>query len=134
MKRIVLLLAVLLLVPAGAVEARVKNPLPKVEISSIAKVHPDRERSTEYLITIDAMDPNGVMSELAVDFGDGVMVWMLLACDPETTQPGDTVTQEIAWTYAPGTYTVRAWGFSTSECFSGTFQESRIDVAQLIVP
>jgi hypothetical protein len=134
LKRIVLLVTALTLLPAGIGEAGEKNQRPGVAISSIEKAHPERPRSNEYLITVGSVDPDGVMSELAIDLGDGVVVWMLLACDPETTQPGDSVTQEITWSYAPGEYLVRAWGYSTSECFSGPFQQSRPDSELLIVP
>ena len=134
MKRTVLLLTALLLLPAAAGEARERDPKPRVEIASIEKVYPERPRSDQYLIRIDAVDKDGVMSELAIDLGDGVVVWMLLACDPETAQPGDPVMQELTWSYAPGRYTVRAWGYSTSECFSGSLQQSRTDSELLIVP
>ncbi|MGH2727119.1 MAG: hypothetical protein ACRDKS_09095 [Actinomycetota bacterium] len=129
MKRLILSLAVLLVIPAAA-DARSPNPPPDVDVS-VAKAHPDRVRSNEYVIAVDAIDPNGMMSELMIDLGDGAVVWMLLAC-PDT--PGEPVTQEITWTYAPGEYTIRASGFSTTGCFSGPVQESREDSVHLIVP
>lgn len=59
-----------------------------------------------------------------MDFGDGAMVWLLLACDPENP-PGRAATEELTWSYAPGSYRVTAWAFSSPDCFSGPFQESR---------
>jgi hypothetical protein len=132
MKRVVLFAAAFLLLPAVPVHAKGHNARPRVNIASIV-AHPATGDAVEHRITIEAFDPDGVIGELAVDFGDGVMVFILLACDPDTARPGDPVIYEIDWTYAPGKYKVAAWGYSTPECFSGEFQESRKDKARLKV-
>lgn len=133
MRRTVLLLVALLLVPASTAEAKEKNQRPRVRIGTIVETGPGEDGTTQFTIPIHAVDPDGVISELVLDFGDGVVLFMLMFCDPETTRPGDPITQEVTWSYAPGTYKLRALGYSTPECFEGEFQESKRDSAHLRV-
>ena len=128
MKRAVLLVIAFLLIPAFPAQAQGHNAKPRVTIQSI-----DALGGGDYRITIGAVDPDGVISEFALDFGDGVQVSILLACDPDTTQPGDPLTYEINWSYAPGKYKLVSWGYSTPECFTGDLQTSRRDRDRLRV-
>jgi hypothetical protein len=73
-----------------------------------------------------------VVEEIRLDFGDGAVVFALVACD-ETTKPGDPVTMNLSWTYRPGTYMLKASAFSTPRCGSGPFQEGRPDKETLVV-
>lgn len=136
MKRVLLLLVTLtLLLPGGTAQAaRTKNARPRTDVTATALGGPDREGRVDYLIRVDARDPDGRITEIAVDFGDGAMVFLLLACDPETQPPGTTVTQEISWNYGPGHYTIRAWAYSSPDCVSGPFQQSRPALANITVP
>lgn len=68
-----------------------------------------------------------MISEIALDFGGGAMVW--LACD----EPGATEVQERAWSYQPGKYRLHARGYATERCFEGYYQESKVDRARLKV-
>lgn len=129
MKRAVLFLTVLLLLPATAAEAGTRNAHPTIRFGTIT---PSTEPGA-YVIPLEAVDPDGVVTELALDFGDGVVLQMLLFCDPETTRPGDPVSQEITWSYAPGKYKLRAVATSTPDCFSGPFQDGHPAVAHLKV-
>ena len=129
MKRALLVLAVLLLLPALPAEAKARNERPRV---SIGRIVPGDEPGS-YVIPLHALDPDGFVTELFLDFGDGVQLQMLLFCDPETGRPGDPVTQEITWSYGPGKYKLRAQAVSTPRCFEGDFQNSKVDSATLKV-
>lgn len=131
MKRTLLLLTALLMLPAFPAGAKAKNERPRVHIGRIVESHAE---PGSYVIPLEALDPDGFVTELVLDFGDGVVLQMLLFCDPETGRPGDPVTQEITWSYAPGKYKLRAQAISTPGCFEGEFQESKIDSAKLKVP
>jgi hypothetical protein len=130
MKRALLVLVVLFLLPAAPAEAKAKNALPRVRIGEIVPA-PDQPGS--YVIPLDAADPDGFVTELTLDFGDGVVLQMLLFCDPETGRPGESVHQEITWSYGPGKYKLRAQATSTPRCFDGEFQDSKVDRAMLRV-
>jgi hypothetical protein len=129
-KRTLLVLVALLLLPATAAEAKARNEHPTIRIGTIV-ASPDEPGA--FVIPLDAVDPDGVIGELALDFGDGVVLFMLMFCDPETTRPGDLIHQEITWNYAPGKYKLRAVASSTPDCFSGPFQDSRPAVKHLKV-
>jgi hypothetical protein len=125
MKRaLVLAIAVALLFPAAPALAAGRNTKPVVKIASVEPLG-----AGDYRIRLEASDPDGIISELFLDFGDGVVLSMLLICG----EPGETVVQEITWSYAPGRYKLRAFGYSTSECFAGEVQQSRADKAKIKV-
>jgi hypothetical protein len=130
MKRVILMLAALLLLPATAAEAVGRNAHPTIRFGTIVA---SADTPGAWVIPLEAIDPDGVVTELALDFGDGVILQMLLFCDPATTRPGDPVSQEITWSYAPGTYKLRAVATSTPDCFSGPFQDSHPAAAHLKV-
>lgn len=134
MKRTLLVLAALLLVPVLPAEARSddRNQKPSVRIGRITESFAEPGGNREFKIPIRAVDPDGYVSEIAVDFGDGVVLFMLLICD-ETAPPGTPVNQEITWSYAPGKYTVHAQAYSTPRCYEGEFQDSKFDKAKLRV-
>ena len=129
MRRAVLILTVALFALQGLPADAARNPRPRVAIASVEPIQPGPEGTTEYRIRLEAADPDGIISELFLDFGDGVVLSMLLIC----TEPGETIVQEVTWSYAPGKYKLRAWGFSTSGCFEGTVQESRRDSEKIKV-
>ncbi|MGH2785168.1 MAG: hypothetical protein ACRDJ1_07885 [Actinomycetota bacterium] len=135
MKRALLLLPALTLVlPGGAAQAaRAGNAKPRAVVTATPVSDPDRFGRVDVLIHVDAADPDGQITELSIDLGDGVVVSMLLACDPDAPA-GTPATQELTWKYGPGQYTIRAVAFSTPDCFSGPFQQSRPAVAKLNVP
>jgi hypothetical protein len=132
MRRAALLLLLVMLLPGASAHAREKNDPPRTKVTATLTSESTPRRNAEYLIRVDAMDPDGHITEIAVDFGDGAMVWLLLACDPEDPQ-GTPATQELSWSYAPGQYTVKSWAYSSPDCFSGPFQQSRPGVAHLSV-
>ena len=132
MRRAALLLLVVMLLPGASAQAREKNTPPRTKVTATLTSEGTPRRNAEYLIRVDAVDPDGHITEIAVDFGDGAMVWLLLACDPESP-PGTPAIQELTWSYAPGEYTVSAWAYSGPDCFSGPFQQSRPAVAQVNV-
>jgi hypothetical protein len=123
-RRAALLLMVVMLLPATVAQAREKNARPRGDVAATAASEAGGGSAVEHLIRVDAVDPDGHITEIAIDFGDGVMVWLLLACDAENP-PGVPVTQELTWSYAPGQYMVKAWAYSSPDCFSGPFQQSR---------
>ncbi|MFY9587598.1 MAG: hypothetical protein WAT66_09100 [Actinomycetota bacterium] len=123
-RAVVLATAIFLVLPAAPAVAAGKNAKPVVKIASVEPVG-----AGDYRIGLEASDPDGVISELFLDFGDGVVLSLLLICG----EPGEMVVQEITWWYAPGRYKLRAFGFSTSECFAGEVQQSRTDKAKIKV-
>ncbi|MGH2793050.1 MAG: hypothetical protein ACRDKG_01980 [Actinomycetota bacterium] len=135
MKRALMLLPALMLVlPGGTAQAaRTKNVKPRAQVTATPVSDPDRFGRVDVLIRVDAVDADGQITELSIDLGDGVVVSMLLACDPEAS-PGTPAAQELTWKYGPGQYTIRAVAFSTPDCFSGPFQQSRPAVTNLNVP
>lgn len=133
MKRALLLALALMLLPAAnAQAARAKNAKPRAEVSATPLTQPDRFGRVDYRIHIDARDADGQITELAVDLGDGAFVNLLLACDPEAP-PGTPVSQDIDWQYGPGQYKIVAIAYSTPDCFSGPFQQSRPAVTSITV-
>lgn len=132
MRRAALLLMVVMLLPGASAHARTKNAPPRTTVTATLTSESTPRRNAEYLIQVDAVDPDGHITEVAVDFGDGVMVWLLLACGPESPA-GTPAIQELNWSYAPGQYTVTAWAYSSPDCFSGPFQQSRPGVTQVNV-
>lgn len=135
MRRAALLVMVVMLLPGASAQAREreKNAPPRAKVTATPASEPGRGSTVEYLIRVDAVDPDGHITEIAVDFGDGAMVWLLLACDADNP-PGVPAIQELTWSYAPGQYTVKAWAYSSPDCFSGPFQQSRPGVAYVKVP
>jgi hypothetical protein len=130
MKRALVVLVASFLIPALPADAKMKDQRPTVRISAIAPVAGE---PGSYRIPLDAVDPDGFVTELALDFGDGVVLQMLLFCDPETGRPGEAVHQEITWSYAPGKYKLHAQATSTPRCFEGDFQNSKVDSEKLRV-
>ena len=123
-RALVLAIAAVLMLPAAPAVAAGKTAKPVVKIASVESVG-----AGDYRIRLEASDPDGIISELFLDFGDGVELQMLLLC----SEPGETVVQEITWSYAPGRYKLRAYGLSTSECFAGEVQQSRADRSRIRV-
>ncbi len=123
MKAVVVSLVVAaLLVPASPAQAKPRNAKPRIQITEVAPVGPGPEGTTEYRIVVEAVDPDGIVSEVALEFGDGAIVWLLLACGA----PGETAVQELNWSYPPGKYKLRSWAYSTSDCYAGQVQETRV--------
>lgn len=132
MRRATLLLMVVMLLAGASAQAREKNTPPRTKVTVTLTSESTPRRNAEYLIRVDTVDPDGHITEIAVDFGDGAMVWLLLACDPESP-PGTPAVQDLNWSYAPGQYTVSAWAYSSPDCFSGPFRQSRPAAAQVNV-
>ena len=126
MKRALLIvMALTLLLPAPAAQAAGRrNAKPRAHVAITPVGLNSETGQMDHLIRVDAADADGRINEIAIDFGDGVVVFLLLLCDPETQPPGTSVTQEITWGYSPGHYVVRAVAYSTPDCFSAPIQES----------
>jgi hypothetical protein len=136
MRRAVLVLAVIAfmatpLLPASA--ARQRDPLPTVEILKVTGPQPGPEGESEFIFHIDAHDPNGVITEVIVEFGDNSIVFAHTYC--VIFGPGEVAHMQIGHAYeAPGTYTVQAWAISVSNCSGrGHYQESKPDVEQVTI-
>jgi hypothetical protein len=132
MKRAVLLLVALMLVPGASVQARERNAPARTKVTATILSQATPRRPAQVAIHVESADPDGHITEMAIDFGDGAMVWLLLACDPEEPQ-GTPAVQDLTWSYPSGEYVVTAWAFSSPDCSSGPFQESRHAVTHLIV-
>ena len=132
MKRAALLLFAILLLPGGPAVARATNPAPHAEITLTQLTQSTPRRPAEVLIQVEAADPNALITELMIDFGDGAVVWLLLACDPKSPA-GTPVKQELTWSYAPGVYEVHAVAYSVTHCSRGAYQQSAPAVATIVV-
>lgn len=119
-----LVMALTLLLPASAAQAAGRNAKPRAHVTITPVGLNSETGQVDHLIRVDAADADGRINEIAIDFGDGVVLFLLLLCDPENQPPGTSVTQEITWGYSPGHYVVRALAYSTPDCFSAPIQES----------
>ena len=133
MKRVLLLVLALSLFPAASAQAQGPNRRPRTDVTATAHGGPDAEGFVEYRLEVDAVDPDGRINEIIIDFGDGVQLQLLLLCDPETMPAGTPAEQDITWSYTPGHYTVRAIAFSTPDCFNEPLQRSAPAVAPVHV-
>lgn len=112
------------------------NPLPTVEILGVEPgTEPGPEGELEQIFSIDAYDPNGIITEVIVEFGDGSVSFAHTYC--VIFGPGEVAHMKIGHSYqASGTYTVRAWATSVPECSEFGFenpQESAPDVARFTI-
>jgi hypothetical protein len=115
--------------PADAHHAR-----PTLHISGISGPQSGFEGEVEHVLSIDAIDPDGVIVEVVVDFGDRGRTWASTFC--AIFGPGENAHMEIPHAYAqPGSYTVRAFATSVSECGNpdAIVQESPVDAERVTI-
>lgn len=135
MRRALVLVVIALMVtpvlPASA--ERRRDPRPTVEIVGVTGPQEGPEGEAEHIFQIDAHDPNGVITEVIVEFGDNSIVFAHTYC--VIFGPGEVAHMQIGHAYeAPGTYTVQAWAISVSNCSGrGHYQESKPDVEQVTI-
>ena len=111
----VLCLVGLLAAPTVAAGAR-----PKLSITNFHKSGtPGPEGETEWILTVEARDIDGVIWEVEVDWGDHAVAWASTFC-VQGTQIGRKATLRIGHSYAtPGTYRLRARAVSIPSCDAG---------------
>jgi hypothetical protein len=129
MKRLVVLAASLTLVGVLAPPASAaRNPKPTVEILGVSY---DTEFQ-EHTFAIDAHDPDGVITEVTVQFGDRSIAFASTFC--VIFGPGEVAHMRIGHAYeSSGNYVVRAWATSVPECTEWGYehhQTSHPDVAR----
>ena len=130
------------LVPAASAApppGRGPNARPTVEILGVELgTEPGPEGEVEHIFSIDAHDPDGVITEVVVEFGDNSVAFAHTFC--VIFGPGEVAHMRIGHSYLEsGTYLVRAWTTSVPECSEFGFehsQESRPDVERfaIVVP
>ena len=77
------------------------------------------EGEPEWILSVDALDPDGVIWELAVRWGDGTMSWASTFC-VQGGDPGTPAHLEIPTTYqASGHYRIQVEATSVPGCFVG---------------
>ena len=118
--------AVVALTAAPAAAAR--NPKPSVQILGVSY----DPTWNEHVFDIEAYDPNGIITEVTVQFGDRSIAFAHTYC--VIFGPGEVAQMRIGHQYAAsGNYIVRAWATSVPECSEWGFehhQQSRPDVGR----
>lgn len=131
------------LVPAASADPGAargpRSPRPTVEILGVELgSEPGPEGEVEHIFSIDAHDPDGIITEVIVEFGDNSVVFAHTYC--VIFGPGEVAHMKIGNHYeTSGTYTVKAWAISVPECSEYGFnhsQESKPDVERfrIVVP
>ncbi len=115
--------------PASAAPQR-----PTVEILGVT-VEQNWEGQWEHVFDIDAHDPDGVITEVTVQFGDRSVAFAHTYC--VIFGPGEVAHMRIGHVYsASGNYIVRAWATSVPECSEWGFehhQTSAPDVERFLI-
>lgn len=99
-------------VPLGEAAAGT-SPRPAVEVGELRGpvTRPDGE--VRWRLPVAAVDPDGSIVEVEVDWGDGSRLYLLTVC----LGPGDPLTLHTTHAYErPGTYVVRARAISVDDC------------------
>jgi hypothetical protein len=130
------LIAIVPSASAAPPPGRGPNPRPSVEILGVQPgTEPGPEGELEHVFSIDAYDPNGIITEVIVQFGDNSIAFAHTYC--VIFGPGEVAHMQIGHAYQEsGTYTVRAWAISVPECSEFGFehsQESRPDVERFAI-
>ena len=112
------------------------GPRPTVEILGVRPgTEPGPEGEMEHIFSIEAHDPDGIITEVVVQFGDNSIAFAHTFC--VIFGPGEVAHMEIGHAYQEsGTYTVRAWAESVPECSEFGFQHaqgSRPDVGRFAI-
>ena len=118
--------ALLVSVSTPAQAAR-PGPRPQITIGSLTGPHDGADSGPEWTLSVDAVDPDGVIWEVAVRFGDGGITWATTFC-LQGGVPGTPAHLEIPHTYAEsGRYRVQVEATSVPACFGegGAGQSSR---------
>jgi len=125
---------VLLATPATA--ARAGGAKPHLRIVSF---HPQTggANGSESQLTVNAVDPDGVIWEVQVEWGDGSVSWATTGC-VQGHKPGALAHLIIPHTYlAAGRYRIRAEASSLQQCPfdgpGGVEQHSRAKVKTVVV-
>jgi hypothetical protein len=115
-------------IPANAGEPRV----PTVKILGIIGSQTGPEGEVEHTLALDARDPDGYITEVQLEFSDGVIVFAHTYCI--LFGKGETAHMEIGHVFpGPGTYEVHARALSVRECGARGSQQSRWAVATLVI-
>lgn len=127
MRRLTVLVLIFGLTLAAAAPAGAANGArPKLEIINFHKSSvPGPEGETEWILTVEARDIDGVIWEVEVDWGNRAFTWASTFC-VQGEEIGRKATLRIGHHYpAPGTYRVRARAVSLPTCQS-SFEEHQV--------
>jgi hypothetical protein len=107
--------------PAG----KGRDPKPWVKILGVTRAtEPGPEGELEHVFDIDAYDPNGIITEVIVKFGDNSISFAHTYC--VIFGPGEVAHMKIGHAYRQsGKYTVQAWALSVPECSEYGFEHSQ---------
>lgn len=118
-----------LAVPASASEARI----PSVQILGVVGTGEGPEGEVEHIVAIDARDPDGIITEVQVEFVGGSIVFAHTYCF--LFGKGETAHMRIGNAFpGPGTYEVHARAFSVRECGARGSQRSRVAIGEVTIP
>lgn len=108
-----------------------RNPKPTVEILGVSY----DETWNEHVFDIEAYDPDGIITEVTVQFGDRSIAFAHTYC--VIFGPGEVARMRIGHQYQQsGRYVVRAWATSVPECSEQGFEDhqtSRPDVGRFAI-
>lgn len=109
---------------AGPALAAKPSPRPTIEIHGLTGPHVGPEGEREWWLQLTAHDPDGVIWEVEVRWGDRSVSWATTFCVQGST-PGTPAPMTIPHSYAaPGRYVVRVHAQSYSQCpFEGPATE-----------
>lgn len=106
-------LLVSLTTPAHAANPR---PRPQVTIGQLTDPSEGFDGEQEWWLSVDAIDPDGVIWEVTVQWGDGLVAWATTGC-VQGADPGTPAHLIIPHSYAkPGRYRVTVEASSLQAC------------------
>jgi hypothetical protein len=104
---------------AAPAQAASPRPRPQVEVGGLTGPAAGAEGSPEWTLSVDAIDPDGVIWEVAVRWGDGSMSWATTLC-LQGGDPGTPAHLLIPHSYASsGRYRVQVEATSHQSCSFG---------------
>ena len=107
--------------------------IPVVDILGLDGTSIGPEGELEHVIAIDAVDVDGVITEVQVEISDGTIIFAHTYC--VIFGKGETAHMRIGHSFpGPGTYEVHARALSVRECGARGYQRSRWDVAEVTIP
>lgn len=130
-------LAAVLGAVAAPASAAPPGPRPQVAVGGLSGPHEGPEGGAEWNLSVDAVDPDGVIWEVVVRWDDRSITWATTFC-LQGGEPGTPAHLEIPHTFpGPGRYLVQVEATSVPACFGGgdgTEQSSRPVTKMVAVP
>ena len=118
---------------AVPVSAAGQPHIPVVDIIGLEGTSTGPEGEVEHIIAIDAVDVDGIITEVQVEIVGEAIFFAHTYCF--IFGKGETAHMRIGHTFSgPGTYEVHARALSVRECGARGYQRSRWDIAEVTIP